>query len=601
MSSLKRFIAEIHRRSLWQVLGIYLAGAWLALQAADTLTASLGLPDWVPQLALILLIVFFPVVLATAFVQEGTGREEPPAEPHEIADSGLPDPAMSTEGTRESDGFQRVLNWRNVARAGVGGLALWGIVATAWLLLGSFSAPAGAGSSAYRASLAVLPFANRSVGEETAFFADGMHDDLLTQLSQVDSLKLISRTSVLRYRDTDLSVGEIAGELGIETILEGGVQRSGDRVRVNVQLIDARTDDHLWADSYEMELTAANLFAIQTDLVRRIAAALEATLSPEIEQRLDSRPTESLEAYDHYLEGRRRWNERSIAGLEAALSHYQAAIARDSLYALAYAGIADVFITQYSWDYLPWEEARPLATAALDRALELNPLLGEARVSRANLLQSGFDWQLAEREFRRALDLAPGYATGHHWHALLLAMLGRFDEAQAEIAIAAELDPLSVPISQNRGWITYLSRDFETAIEQLSRTIETDSTSIAGVYLADAYLEVGRHEEAVEIARRLAQRFPHANYHLWLSYALARSGQSAEARRVLEQQENVGDPTRIALVHIALGDVERAFDWLERAFDTSSPFLPELKVEPRYDPIRDDPRFGDMLRRIGLE
>ena len=450
-------------------------------------------------------------------------------------------------------------------------------------------------------SIAVLPFTNLGGNEDITPFVDGIHDDILTQLSKIGDLKVISRTSVMKYRDTDKSAANIADELGVAALLEGGVQRAGDRVRVNVQLIDARADDHLWAETYDQELTAANVFAIQTDLARQIARALDATLSADVSERLARRPTESLEAYDLYAEGRFLWNQRTAEGMFRSIELFQQATTLDSAYALAYAGLADSYTTLFSWGFILWDDAFPQIEAALNRALELDPLLGEARTTRAMLLESQRLWGEAEREFVRALELSPGYATTRHWHALLLAMLGRFDEALSEIRRAAELDPLSPIISTNVGWLHSLSRDYEAAVEQLTRAVQREPDFYyTHVLLGDALAELGRYPEAIAASSRGAEMAPLPNVELWLARVYARAGRREEALQIVEER-SLGDPTRIALVYVALGETEQAFQLLERAFETESPFVDEMKVEPRYDPLRSDPRFDEMLRRLGLQ
>ncbi|MCZ6477937.1 MAG: hypothetical protein O6851_06460, partial [Gemmatimonadetes bacterium] len=299
MSRLRQLVHEIHRRSLWQVLGIYVLGSWLALQAVDTLAGALNLPDWAPPLALFLLIIGLPIVLATAFIQEGARPASVDAADEEAASSEAAEP-----GSHKTGSHHRFFTWRNALLGAVAASLLWGGVAIGWFLFGRSSEsaqtagePPGVAEASIidLRSIAVLPFSNRAAdeGESAVFFAEGIHDDILAQLSQIDSLTVISRTSVMQYAGTTKPMREIAGELGVGTVLEGAVQRAGDRVRVNVKLIDASTDRQLWAQTYDEELTAANIFAIQSDIARKIAAALQATLAPEVEERIESRPTES--------------------------------------------------------------------------------------------------------------------------------------------------------------------------------------------------------------------------------------------------------------------------------------------------------------------
>jgi TolB-like protein/Flp pilus assembly protein TadD len=620
MPRFKQLIAEIHRRSLWQVLGIYLAGSWVVLQAADTLTASLGLPDWVPRLSLVLLVILLPMVVATAFVQEGVpGRETDEGRANEGQPAGpevrgepsagrepTGDTADATDGEAEGDGVpHRLFTWRNALLLATALLAAWGAAAAGWLLLGGPASPEGP-SAGERPSLAVLPFEVRSTEEGSEFFVAGIHDDLLTQLSKLGGLKLISRTSVLRYRDSEKSVREIAEELGVAAVLEGGVQRAADRLKINVQLIDAETDDHLWAETYDRELTTRDLFEVQSDLARQIAAALQATLTPEENARLRRQPPQSLEAYDLYVEARYYWNRRTLGDTQRALDLFEEAIALDSTYALAYAGVADALMTSVSWGMATLEEVRRRTETSLERALELDPLLGEVHAARGNLLETLREWPEAEAEFLRALELAPGYATAHHWYALMLAKLGRFDEALSEIRRAAELDPLSPIIHTNVGWIHYFAGDYERAVDQLARVIEREPSFVyPRVLLADAYAELGRQTEAIESAEEAVSLDPLSNYELWLAYHYARAGRLDEAAEIVREVESraqfSGDPTRFALVHLAAGNVDRAFEALGRAFDVASPFVNELKVDPRYDPLRADPRFAQLLARARLD
>ncbi len=602
---MKKLIHEIHRRSLWQVLVIYITASWVVLEVTDVLASNFGLPEWFPAFALGLLLLGLPIVLATAFVQEGgaTGvREGSPELPSTGgAESGSPGIASDAAA-----GSARIFTWRNAIGGGVLALALWGIVATGWILLRPGhgpGAPVAAGNEGFSASVAVLPFANRSSDPENVYFVDGIHDDILTHLAKLEDLKLISRTSVMRYRDTDKSIREIGEELGVATVLEGGVQRSGTRVRVTVQLIDAASDDHLWAESYDEELTAANVFAIQSDVARQIARALQATLTPEVGARMGQRPTESLEAYDLYVQGRFLLNTRQYENMHASVDRFREAIVLDPAYASAYVGIADAHLVMWSWDIIPFEDAEPEIRASLETALEIDPRLGEAHIARALYLSHmSRRWDEADREYRQGLELVPGYANAHHWYALYLIEVGRFDEARVEIRRAGELDPLSQIISTNTGWVEYFARDYEAAISQYRRALERDPDfQYTWVLLADAYSMSGRHEEAIAAARRSLEIDPNDhNYPMWLAFALARAGQTEEARRLAKQEADTSDPTRIAMVYVALDEPEEGFAWLDRALAAESPFLVEMAVDPRWDPIRDDPRFLDMVRTLGL-
>jgi TolB-like protein/Flp pilus assembly protein TadD len=595
VSPLKQLIVEIHRRSIWQVLVIYVAGAWFSYEIIDAITDRLSLPAWLPVLAIILFLFGLPFVVATAFVREDAAPSLSPAEATppdaDAAKAEIETAAVRQEVRRR----HRLLTWRTAGFSFMAALALWGVVAAGLLL---FQGGGSAASDGHK-SVAVLPFSNMSGDPENEYFSDGITDDIITQLSKIADLKVISRTSVMQYKGTEKNLRQIGEELGVATILEGGVRKVGDRVRINAQLVNASSDAHLWAETYDRELT--DIFAIQGDVAQQIASALRSTLTPDEQERLRRHPTDNLQAYELYIQGRFFWNRRTVQDIQRAIELFERATELDSTYALAYAGLADTYLTLYSWNWMPWADAYPQADRTLRRALELDPLLPEAHASRAVLLEQQLDRAGAEAEYLRAIELAPGYAPAHHWYALMLANLGRFDEARAEILAAAELDPLAPIIGTNVGQAFFLARDYDAAIAQLEATIESEPAfQYAWVLLGRAYAEVGRNTEAVAALRRAVELEEWPNILLRLAYVLERAGQSEEANRIVEENTH-GDRTRVALVYVAAGDAERAFEWLERAHADQSPFLHELKVEPGYDPIRSDPRFGELLRRMRLE
>jgi TolB-like protein/Flp pilus assembly protein TadD len=590
MGRLRQIILEIHRRSLWQVLLIYVGGSWACYELIDTISSRFALPEWLPALVVVLFLLGLPFVAATAFVRE----EASPAVAR--AEATPPTRVEADVARRAARRRHRFLTARSAGLSFLSALAVWGVVATGWIFLGG-----GAGAPATGAkSVAVLPFANLSGDPDNEYFADGITDDVITHLSKVADLKVTSRTSSMRYKDTSQGLREIASQLGVATILEAGVQRVGDRIRVNAQLIDAATDEHLWAEQYDRAII--DIFAIQTDIAQQIVAALEATLTGAEEERIARRPTDNLEAYDLYVQARFLWNRRTSQDLQRAIGLFEEAIALDSSYAYAYVGLADTYSTLYSWNWMSWEAAIPAADSALQRSLELDPALGEAHAARANILEAQRSWVRADSGFVRALELAPGYATAHHWYALMLAKLGRFEEAQTEIRRAAELDPLSRMISTNVGWVHHLARDYEAAIDQLETVVAGEPTfAYPWALLGEAYAEAGRYSEAIATAQRSVELEPWPNIRLRLAYVYERAGQSAEAARIVGELQGIGDPTRYALWYVAAGDTELAFESLEQAFDVQSPFLNELKVEPGYDPVRSDPRFGELLGRLELE
>ncbi len=619
MAGLKQLIHEVHRRSLWQVLGIYVVGSWIALQVVDVLGQNFGLPAWFPPFALALLVIGLPIVLATAFVQEGVGTKGDTSSPVSSA------PAEATTGgsaeapAGEAPTHHRLLTWRNAITGGMAAFALWGILATGWMFLGpggDDSTPAvGAsvtGRSARasdvedRRSIAVLPFSNSSaeVEGDAAFFASGIHDDILTQLSKIDALKVISRTSVMQYDGTQKTIGEIGDELGVATVLEGSVQRAGDRVRVNVQLIDADTDEHLWAETYDEELTAANIFAIQSDVAQEIAGALQTTLAPDLDRRLAARPTESLEAYDLYLRGRYLFDRGTRESREEAVHVFAQAIDADPEFALAYAWLSGTYVSLSARGYLSIEEALPPAREAAQKALEIDGDLPEGHVSLGAVFEAEGRWEEAEREYLRAIQLNPGNAFAHERYGLLIIDHGRTEAAREQLEIAAELDPTSRVIRANLAFARFLLRDFDGTANEALRMIEFEPDFGYGHYiLAAAFSFQGLNEEAIEAATRAVELDPEDLYFAaGLAFVNARAGNTEVAlEQVAAVEERGGSLKEIALIYSQLGDLDRAFSYLEQAYDADPGDLQFLAADPSSDPLREDPRFDEFLQKVGMQ
>ncbi len=598
-----------HRHTFWKVIGFYAAGSWLVLQVIDVLAQNIGLPHWVFNLALALLIIGLPIIGATAYLQGLGGREASGAA------EGSRDPADKGEGLAGSRATLEFFTWRNAIAGGVAAMALWGVLVTGWMFLG-FGPARGAGRDADGGeltasvpalrSVAVLPFATRSEDRQDEYFSEGMHDDVLTQLSKIDSLTVISRTSVMQYAGTTKSIPEIAAELGVATILEGGIQRAGDRVRVNVQLIEAATDRHLWAETYDEELTAANVFAIQSDLAKKIAGALQATLSPEERARIESRPTESLEALDLY--SRARYVILSGAGRGDALAQSRdlllQAVKLDSEYARAWALLGYVYLYLRDQGSLPGEEGRRLAEEAIDRALELDPDLSDAHSARAYWLTRELRYEEAESENLRALELNPGSAEEHRRYARLLLQLDRSDEAVREARRAVELDPLSVNARASLGDAMWWAGDWEGTVTESRKLIEM-SPDLAYAYYNLGYglAMLGQDDEAIEqfsTARALDRSDPLNS--LGLAWAWAKAERRDSSLAVLaEIPQEPALLKEFAIVYGELGDLDTAYELLDRAAEEDPGSIGMLRSDHSADPLKADPRFTELLRRVGLE
>jgi TolB-like protein/DNA-binding winged helix-turn-helix (wHTH) protein/Tfp pilus assembly protein PilF len=455
-------------------------------------------------------------------------------------------------------------------------------------------------------SLAVLPMENLSGDPAQNYFADGMTDELITDLAQISALRVISRTSAMVYKDAHKPLPQIARELNVDAVVEGSVLRSGDQVRITAQLIEAPTDKHLWSQSYEGNLRDS--LAVQNSVARAIADQIRINLTPREQAALRSVDVVSPAAYESYLKGRFFWNKRTADGLRTALAYFNQAIEEDPRYARSYSGLADTYALLGDWQYaaMPAKEAFPKAKAAAIKAVELDSSLGEAHNSLAFVLD-GFDWDLdaAGREFRRAIELNPGYATAHHWYAWHLSLLGRYDEAIAEMRKAQNLDPLSLIINADLAELLVIAHFYDESMQQSLRTIEMDPTfALAHNQLAEAYIQKHMYEKAIVELRKAVQlsgNSPTCMASLARAYVL--SGKRSEAVQLLnglKKRSDLGNSSapEIATIYASLGDTDQAMNWLDKAYKDR--FNPGVLLRPGFDPLRSDPRFQDLERRTGL-
>lgn len=666
MSRLKQLVHEIHRRSLWQVLGIYVIGGWIAIQVVQTLTESLQLPDWFPAFAVVLLIIGFPIVMATAFVQEGISghRDGEAARPEESGSALKVEAAPPKPG-----GVASLFTWRNAIAGGVVAFAVWGVVATIWLVRGGMpvgEAPeislAGAGGSllgtraaqiaerveADLPAIAVLPFANLSGGEDFAFFADGVHEDILTNLSQLDGLLVLSRTSVLRYRDTEKPIRQIAEELGATAVLEGSVRRFENQVRITAQLIDAETETHLWAERYDRTLD--DVFAVQSEIALEVAQALQATLTPEDIRRVNAAPTEDLSAYDLVLEGRQAYVLYEPGANERAISLFKQAIARDSAYGLAWAGLADSY-AQYTTRFggaIEWADS---AVAAARRAVTLAPERSESfkALGLAQAVAGRPDSSIAAYE--RALVLDPSNGNAANNLAIEFQNRGQFPEAVKLYKLAERVAPHTFSrtnLAIVYSWLGLLERNREW----VSKDIAIDGFNQNNLWAAfHAPYSRGQKDSAMVIVKRYADLDPAdpgirasaAWAALWAGDLALAEGYARDANRLAPQAYAITykDPKtvlgsvalakddaatgerllreslarleaeaegrdlgmwmwwQIVMLHALLGDADRAIGLAEALVDRGGILIPWVwEQEAALDPLRDDPRFQDIVRRV---
>lgn len=455
-------------------------------------------------------------------------------------------------------------------------------------------------------SIAVLPFESLSDDKQNAYFVAGVQDEILSNLARIADLKVISRTSANLYRSGNpRNLREIGEQLGVAHLLEGSVQRAGDRLRIHVQLIDARTDSHVWAQTYDRSVS--DVFAIQGEIAQAVVQQLQASLTKSEKNAVTSRPTSNFEAYEAYLQGRYFWNKRTPDGYHQALVHFQSAIDADPSYAQAYVGLADATAFLAAHDSRDEALGSERVRGLLQKALQLDPSLGEAHASLGLLaMNRDWDWPKAEREFRRAIELNPNYATAHQWYGEFLAYMERFDEAIAEITFAHELDPLSAIIMTDVGKVYTLARRYDDAVPRYLAALKIDPDfAQAHGLLALTYSCQGKFQEAIDEVHKVRDWQSNPPYLAWLTYIHAKAGDTGEARQTiarlteLERQSYVS-PYWMASAW-ALLDRDETFTTLERVFaEHSTGGAISLKVNPLFDSLRSDPRFNDLLRRAGF-
>jgi len=455
-------------------------------------------------------------------------------------------------------------------------------------------------------SLAVLPLENLSHDPSQDYFADGMTDELITELGQISELRVISRTSAMTYKGAHKSLPQIAQELNVDAVVEGTVLRSGDQVRITAQLIQASADKHLWAQSYQGDVHQT--LALQRQVARAIAEAIQVELTSHERDVLKSVKTVNSDAYQAYLKGRYFWNKRTADGMKEAISYFSRAIEKDPDYAPAYAGLTDSYALAGDWKYgvLAPKDAYPKAKAAALKAVELDGTLGEAHISLALCLDN-FDWDFsyAGKEFTRGIELSPSYATGHGWYGWHLASLGRNGEALAQVEKAENLDPLSLIISSDVAEELLIAHRYDEAEKQTRKTINMDHFFAPAHYVMGAtFVQKQRYDEAIAELRKATELSEGSTaFNANLAYAYAASGRRTEAVKILDDLKNqskhgFSNAPEIALVYVGMDDKDQAMMWLNKAFDER--FSPWVLMRPAFDPLRSDPRFQDLLHRIGF-
>jgi TolB-like protein/Flp pilus assembly protein TadD len=583
------FFSELKRRNVYKVAVAYAVVAWLTIQAASILFPAFNAPQWAMQIIILILVVGFPIALAFAWA-------------FEITPEGI---------VRESEVNPTASITHHTGRKIVALTIVLAVIATGLLIFQfvrarSTSAPRQSEpATVSNKTIAVLPFDNLSGDPQNAYFSEGVQDEILTRLAKIAELKVISRTSTQRFKSAPNDLRQIAQQLGVANILEGSVQKANDQVRVNVQLINALTDAHLWADTYDRKLT--DIFAVETEIAKAVAEVLQAKLTGSEQHVIAARPTANTDAHQLYLKGRFFWNKRTGSDLKKSIDYFQQAIAADASYALAYAGVADAYVFLPGYTAGSPQEFYPKAKAAAQKALELDDTLAEAHTTLALALwYYDFDFSQANKEFQRAIELNPNYATGHQQYGNnTLSALGRFDDAIAEGKRAAELDPLSLVINADLGMNYYYARRYDEAIAQLRKTVELDpGYYYAHVNLGQAFAAKGAFDEAISEYQKARALNDDPFVLGLLGHAYVSSGNKTETLKILDQLKELSKQRYVSnysfvLVYLGLGDKQEALRWLEQAYQgRAGADVGWLRVDSLLDPLRGDPRFEALAEQI---
>src|SRR5205809_1849697 len=578
----KIFFGELKRRNVYKVAVAYIVAGWALSQGIAQVFPVFDVPIWVIRLLVLLIIVGLPVALVLAWT-------------FEITPTGL----KRTEAADAAGEQSKSRAWIYVALMGAA-------ISVALFFLGSYTAPIQREAAGVaEKSIAILPFENLSEETGNAYFAEGVQDEILTRLAKIADLKVISRTSTQRFKSAPSDLREIAKQLGVMNILEGSVQKANDQVRVNVQLINALSDAHLWADTYDRKLT--DIFSVESEIAKTIADTLQAKLSGSEKQMMAAAPTTDTTAYELYHKGRSLWEKRSGDNIPKAIAFYEQAIARDPNYALAYAGLSSAYIILPFWAGVDRLDAYSKAKDAALKALRLDPNLAEAHLALGKVLFfSEIDLPGALREYQRAIELQPNDATAHHWLGNdALSALGRFEEAIAQCKRAVELDPLSPVINTDLGTTFYYAHRYEDSARQLRKTLEIDPTFFyAHFNLGIALQAAGDLSGAIAEYEKAKQLSDNPYVSMLCAQAKAYAGDKDAALRMLSDLDKISQHREVvgylrALLYLSLDNKEEALRWLEQDFEErDGSNISWIKVDPLLDRLPGDPRFEALVQKV---
>jgi DNA-binding SARP family transcriptional activator len=455
-------------------------------------------------------------------------------------------------------------------------------------------------------SLAILPFVNSGGDPDSEYLSDGITESIINTLSQLPQLKVMARSTVFRYKGVEIDPQEVGGRLGVRAVLTGRVLNRGNTLNIQAELVEVSDGSQVWGEQYTRN--SSDIFEVQEDIAREITAKLRLRLSGEEKGRLTRRHTESTEAYHAYLRGQYFWNKRTTSWLRKSVGYFEQAVKFDPTYAVAYTGLSDAYTLLVTWESLTPEEGFAKAKGAAAKALEIDEGLGEAHASLAHAMLHNWEWTGAEREFKQAIALHPGYAMARDWYAEYLAAVGRFSEAVDQAKRAQEFDPLSLISNADVGWMLYYAGRYDEAVEQYSKTLELDPNFLlAHLQLGQVYIQKRMYDEAL---KELQEAFNLSGKSgltelMLMGHAYAVSGRKEKAREMLKGLDELAggryfSAYRVALIYAGLGEKETAFQWLERAYDRHDAKLIWLKVDPMLDGLRSEPGFTELVRRVGL-
>ena len=583
------FFAELKRRNVYKVAVAYIVAGWALSQGIARVFPVFDIPNWAIRMIVLLIILGLPVALVLAWA-------------FEITPQGI-------KRTEAADAMPQARRQRKHAWIYI--VVVSGLISIGLFLLGRYTAinapprqsEAIAGSLPQK-SIAVLPFESLSEDKSNAYFAGGVQDEILTRLAKVADLKVISLTSTQHFNSAPGNLPQIAEQLGVANVLEGSVQKVADQVRVNVQLINALTDAHLWAETYDRKLT--DIFAVESDIAKAIAENLQAKLTGSEKNEMSKKPTENSEAYELYLKGRFFWNKRTSADMKTALGYFEQAANVDPNYAVAYAGMADCYLLLPLYGGGVPTEMYPKATAMAQKAITLDPSLGEPHAS-LGLVHAlfDFDFPASVREFEEAIRLNPNYAIAHHWFGdSVLPALGEFDRANAEAQRALELDPLSIVNNTDSGTVYWITGRYQEAVAQFKKAIEMDPRNYTAHWgLGQALERIGDLPGAIAEYEKATQLDDDPLPLGLLGAAKAKADDRTGALSILDKLQEIAKQRYVAdysfaLIHLALGQKDDAMKWLESSYAKHQPDLNWVRVDPDLRPLHGDARFEALAEKI---